>query len=147
MDQSQAILAISVRNAQRKRRVDITSLRRFALAALALAMQTARERATELRGLEEINVLLVSDARIAGLHRRFMKIAGPTDVITFQHGEIFVSVETAQSYAREHGTSLDHELRLYIVHGILHLFGFDDKTERAARVMRRTQERIVAALS
>ena len=44
--------------------------------------------------------ILISDRRMSELHRRFMGIAGPTDVITFQHGEIFISTETARRQAR-----------------------------------------------
>jgi probable rRNA maturation factor len=99
-----------------------------------------------LADLGEMTVILVSDKRVARIHRRFMNEAGPTDVITFQHGEIFVSAETAKRQARDFGTTLDHELRLYLVHGLLHLQGFDDKTTDAAAEMKRLQERIVAAL-
>ncbi len=73
-----------------------------------------------------------------------MQIAGPTDVITFQHGEIFISVETAQRQAESFATSLEHELRLYLVHGLLHLHGFDDRDPDARRRMHSTQEKIVA---
>jgi probable rRNA maturation factor len=81
---------------------------------------------------------------MAELHRRFLHERGPTDVITFQHGEIFVSTETARRQARRFGTSLKHELRLYIVHGLLHLHGFDDKDARSSAQMKRTQEKLVA---
>jgi probable rRNA maturation factor len=65
-------------------------------------------------------------------------------VITFQHGEIFVSTETARRQARHFGTSREHELRLYIAHGLLHLRGFDDKTAAGAREMKCVQEKLVA---
>lgn len=91
-------------------------------------------------------MVLVSDKRIAELHQRFMDEATPTDVITFQHGEIVISVETARRQARHFGTTLDHELRLYIAHGLLHLQGFDDKTAPGAAEMKRVQERLVASL-
>jgi probable rRNA maturation factor len=74
-----------------------------------------------------------------------MHQSGPTDVLTFQHGEIFISVETAKRHARGFGTSLGHELRLYLVHGLLHLHGFDDQTETSARKMERKQARILRA--
>ena len=76
----------------------------------------------------------------------FMQIAGPTDVITFQHGEIFISIETAQRQARHYRTSLGHELRLYLVHGLLHLHGFDDQTAPSRARMSHIQEGIVARL-
>lgn len=137
--------AIRVHNRQRKLQVDVRSLQRFADAVLPQSIRIA-PRMNEFRDIKEISVLLVSDRRIANLHRRFMKIAGPTDVITFQHGEIFVSVETAQRQAGVYLTSVEHELRLYVVHGVLHLLGFDDTDSRAAAIMRRAQEKIVASI-
>jgi probable rRNA maturation factor len=79
---------------------------------------------------------------MAELHRRFFREPGPTDVITFQHGEIVVSTETARTQARRFGTSLEHELRLYVAHGLLHLRGFDDKTAAGAEEMKRIQEKL-----
>ena len=57
--------------------------------------------ATQLKRLREIFVLLISDRRMARLHRQFLNKAGPTDVLTFEHGEIFISVERARDHAVE----------------------------------------------
>ncbi len=70
-------------------------------------------------------------------------MAGATDVITFEHGEIIISAETADRYAREHGQRIEHEIGLYIVHGILHLNGYDDLEEPAAARMREKQEGVL----
>ena len=129
---------ISVFNRQRKTAVDRTALEDFARRALPLC---ARERGSGLTSLTEIDVLLISDRKIDELHRRFMGITGPTDVITFQHGEICISVETAQRQAATHGTSLEHELRLYLVHGLLHLHGFDDRERGRATPDASVQEK------
>lgn len=136
---------IAVRNAQRKLSLQMPELQRFAECALHESWRSLTARHVRLRGIEGISAVLVSDRRIAHLHRRFMNIAGPTDVITFQHGEIFISVETAAAHAQQFHTTLEAEVRLYVVHGILHLLGFDDTTPRAARVMEAKQTRIVAA--
>jgi probable rRNA maturation factor len=93
------------------------------------------------------SILIVSDRKIASLHRQFMNESGPTDVITFQHGEIFVSAETARRNARRFGNALARELRLYVVHGLLHLHGFDDRVEVSARKMRSVQRKILARAS
>jgi probable rRNA maturation factor len=77
------------------------------------------------------------------LHRKFMHQTGPTDVLTFQHGEIFISVETAKRHARAFRNSLASELRLYVVHGLLHLHGFDDQTPTGVRKMHKMQEKIL----
>ena len=81
---------------------------------------------------------------MAEVHRRFMGVAGPTDVITFQHGEILISVETARRQARAYRTSFEHELRLYLLHGLLHLRGFNDAKPAGRARMKRIQEKIVA---
>jgi probable rRNA maturation factor len=112
---------------------------------LPACLEQPRRKSGRRANLEEVEVALVSDKRITEIHRRFMNDPAPTDVITFQHGEIVISVETAKSQAREFGTSLDHELRLYIVHGLLHLHGFEDKTAAGAAEMKRVQEKIVAS--
>jgi len=80
---------------------------------------------------------------MARLHRQFLGQAGPTDVLTFQHGEIFISVETAKRHGRKFGNSLIGELQLYIVHGLLHLHGFNDRTPGEAREMARIQKKIL----
>lgn len=136
---------IVVQNAQRKFSFQLPELQRFAECALRESFRSLPARRVRLRGIEEISAILVSDRRIAQLHRRFMNVAGPTDVITFHHGEIFISAETAVAQAQQFHTTLEAEVRLYVVHGILHLLGFDDTTARAARVMEAKQTRIVAA--
>lgn len=134
--------AISVHNRQRKIALDWEELERFAERALPWCRR-ARRDGPGLTSLAEIQVLLVSDRRMSELHRRFLGIAGPTDVLTFQHGEIFISVETARRQAQALRTSLRHELRLYLVHGLLHLQGFDDHAPADRRRMHSAQERIV----
>jgi probable rRNA maturation factor len=134
---SELSASISVHNRQRAIKLDVAHLQAFAERALAHVSKIKTAR------LSEIDVVLISDKRVSALHRRFMNILGPTDVITFQHGEIFISVETAWRQARQHNTSTLQEIELYIVHGLLHLAGFDDKTAAAARIMRKIQTRIV----
>ena len=140
-------LQICVRNFQHKVRVDAVDLEEFAKKAMALCLDLRKTKTTDLEMLREISVLIVSDRRMATLHRRFMNVPGSTDVITFQHGEIFISAEMAVRNARRFATALIHELRLYIVHGLLHLSGFDDQTEAAARKMRAMQEKILAKVA
>ena len=137
--------AITVFNRQRAVAVKAAALQEFAERALneCLKLPKRNRIPEELPGLLEVTVVLISDRRMAQLHRRFLQQTGPTDVITFQHGEIFVSTETARRQARRFGTSLEHELRLYVSHGLLHLFGFDDKKPAAAAEMKRAQERLV----
>jgi probable rRNA maturation factor len=95
-----------------------------------------------LRDVAEIAIAIVSDRAIAAVHEQFMQIPGPTDVITFAHGDVVVSAETARARAAELGHSVESELALYIVHALLHLNGFDDTSPRAAARMRRVQDRL-----
>jgi probable rRNA maturation factor len=138
---------ISVRNRQRKAAVNTTALEEFAEKVVRLCIKIRRKKRTELMRLEEIFVWLISDRRMARLHRQFLGQTGPTDVLTFQHGEIFISVETAKRHARVFGSSLMRELQLYIVHGLLHLHGFDDHTRSGARRIKREQEKILGDCS
>ena len=134
---------ISVRNLQRKIPVNVVELKNFAVKALRCCLQLSNRKPTDLDKLHEVFVWLISDRRMAQLHRKFMHQTGPTDVLTFQHGEIFISVETAKRHARAFGNSPASELRLYIVHGLLHLHGFDDQTQTGARKMHEMQEEIL----
>lgn len=134
---------ISVRNRQRKIPVNVADLEIFAAKALRRCLQLRKRKPTDLDKLQEVFVWLISDRRMASLHRKFMHQMGPTDVLTFEHGEIFLSVETAKRHARAFGNSLTSELCLYIVHGLLHLRGFDDRTASAARKMEATQKKIL----
>jgi probable rRNA maturation factor len=92
---------------------------------------------------DEICVFFVSDARIRRIHRDFLAADEATDVITFHHGEIFISVETAERHAQQFSTSLSEEIHLYIVHALLHLAGFEDETKRGCKRMKAVQERVV----
>jgi 2-dehydropantoate 2-reductase len=140
------IPTITVSNRQRAVSVNLEGLRDFAPNALRACLEIPGKKNGVLAKLSEVDVILVSDRRMAELHRRFLHQPGPTDVITFQHGEIFVSTETARKQARRFGNSVEQEMRLYIAHGLLHLHGFDDKNPRAAAEMKRTQEKLVAEL-
>ena len=133
--------SIAVHNRQRATKIDIAALQVFAERALELALKSRAGKARPQK-LSHIDVILISDSRMSDLHRRFLQMDGPTDVITFQHGEIFISVETARREASAYRTSLQEEIQLYLVHGLLHLRGFDDKNPSSAKTMRAMQKRI-----
>jgi probable rRNA maturation factor len=96
----------------------------------------------------EVGLAFVDDAAIHVLNRRYLQHDEPTDVITFPlsepgegklSGEIVVSTETARRVARQLGHPDRDELLLYVVHGLLHLCGFDDRAPRDRREMRRRE--------
>lgn len=138
---------IILHNLQRKISVNVVELEKFADNAVQHSLRLHQRQGTDLRKLGEIFIWLISDRRMALLHRKFLGQSGPTDVLTFQHGEIFISVETARRHARAFGNSLLHELKLYIIHGLLHLHGFDDQTSSEAHRMKAAQERILRLCS
>jgi len=112
--------------------------------ALPLCLASPGPEEPVLPGLEEIEVSLVSDETIAGVHAEFMDDPSSTDVITFHHGEILVSVDTARREGPAHGKSATEETLLYIVHGLLHLSGHTDLKEPDRAAMHRTQDSILA---
>lgn len=134
-------MQIRVLNRQRKYPTPANELSTFSQQLAPLVQELAREELPD-----QVLVVLVSDRKIAAIHEQFMGIAGPTDVITFQHGEIVVSVETAATQAREYETDLLHELRLYITHGLLHLAGYDDHSEKDFREMAELQSELMAKI-
>jgi len=73
-----------------------------------------------------------------------MQIEGPTDVITFDHGEIVIGAEVAIRQALDCGEGLEREVRRYMVHGLLHLHGYEDDTPDAAALMWAKQEAILS---
>ena len=131
-------MQLRILNRQRKYRLPVSELVTFAQALAPLVLSVARNNIPE-----EILVVLVSDRKISAIHQQFMGIAGATDVITFQHGEIVISVETAAKQAIEYQSDLLHELRLYIAHGLLHLAGYDDHSESGFREMAKLQSELV----
>ena len=107
--------------------------------ALPLALLNPAHSGGVLSTLESVEVSIVDDPTIDQVHRDFMGIAGATDVITFAHGEIVISVETAQAFAKEYSNGFERELMLYIVHGLLHLSGHEDAIAAERDAMEKVQ--------
>ncbi len=129
-------------NRQRAVALDLDALQERLHRAVPLCADHSADGVYALRSLEEVVVSLVSDRRIAQIHRDFMNIPGATDVITFEHGEIIISAQTALRCAGEYGHSTLEEVALYMVHGLLHLNGFLDRTDAERKAMHAVQDRI-----
>ena len=131
----------------RQRTVALTgclpNLRRFANMILPGCLTHPGPGEVVLPKLEEVHVVLVSDRASASLHERFLAVPGPTDVITFMHGEIAIGVAVAQRQAITHRQTLERELCRYIVHGLLHLNGHEDDRPDVRKAMWRVQERLL----
>ena len=98
----------------------------------------------------EVGVWLCSDDEIADLHLRFMDIPGPTDVISFPGdppylGDIAVSFDTAASQALDAEHSVAREIAYLVLHGLLHLFGYDDLTQPERDAMLSRQDKLIEA--
>jgi probable rRNA maturation factor len=109
--------------------------------------------------LKELSLALVGDRKMAALHQQFLGIPGPTDVLTFPleldkkkrpiTGEVVICVPEARRQYRQRRpdvTMLRKELLLYALHGMLHLCGFDDRTESDFHQMHQREDEILSQL-
>jgi probable rRNA maturation factor len=138
--------SLEITNRQRTHRVDLAYIRRLAQAALPLCLAEVGPEPPVLGDLEEVSVSIVSPTAMSRVHVDFLGIEGPTDVITFPYGEILVCAGIAAENAEHYGVSLDDELALYVIHGLLHLNGYDDLSAAPARRMRARQAKILNAV-
>lgn len=101
-----------------------------------------------------ISLVFVGDRALTRMHAERLGDPTPTDVITFDlgaragavEGELYVSVERARAVARAERVSARRELALYVVHGCLHLAGFDDRVPAARRRMIAAERAVLAPL-
>jgi probable rRNA maturation factor len=155
---------LHLRNRQRARAVDLRLLRKIAMALLRDLLVLKKV---------ELGIHLVEPAEITRLNESYLAHAGSTDVITFNylsndwqaespaiqqvanlrypsctevHGDIFICVAEAVAQARRFGTTWQAEVVRYLVHGVLHLTGYDDSTRPARRKMKREEDRLLAEL-
>ena len=135
----------AIRNRQRAIPFDLEFLRRMAAAAHPLCRAAARQPRQPLASLEKIEVTIIGRQAISRLHRLFFGDPAPTDVITFPEGEILLGAEEVAHNAGIYGHTPDEEAALCLIHGMLHLAGWDDRTARAAKEMARRQEQIFKA--
>jgi len=159
--------ALRTENRQRARPVDLRYLRAIA--------KTLIERVLTIPNYD-LAVYLVAAPEMTRLNETFLQHEGPTDVITFDyceqtppasrlslsrstlhaprsapppplHGEIFICVDEALIQARRFRTTWQSELLRYLIHGILHLQGFDDLRPAYRRKMKREESRLLRLCS
>jgi probable rRNA maturation factor len=130
-------------------RIDITSPH------VELPIQRARVREIVQKTLEgenitnaKISVAFVDNATIQRLNKRYLNHDEPTDVLAFPwsgpsdsalEGELVISAEIAKDQAKALGHDVQAELALYVIHGILHLCGYDDKEPGKSKEMRQRE--------
>ncbi|MBI4341415.1 MAG: rRNA maturation RNase YbeY [Candidatus Omnitrophica bacterium] len=148
-------MRVRVTNAQRQAPVSAARMRQLARAAV---------RRLKIRGGGELAITFIDTGRMRRLNRRFTRHDRSTDVLSFRYegeptcwpaplrrrqvvGEVLVAPKEAQRYAQAHGVSYAQELSRYVVHGILHWLGHDDRTLTQQREMRKLEDRLLANCS
>jgi probable rRNA maturation factor len=108
----------------------------------ALAELAERTLAGEDQASVELSLSFVGLEEMSDLHQRYLGEPGPTDVLSFPLGEdgLLGDVVVCPAYAAENASDLDAELRVLVVHGVLHLLGYDHEEEDERRVMWQKQE-------
>jgi len=106
---------------------------------------------------KEISIVLVDEKKIRQLNKKFRREDKSTDVLAFPLGgefistrdllgEVIISVESAQKEAKKRNHSLKEEIVLLLIHGILHLKGYDDKRKEEKELMRKKEREILISL-
>ena len=136
-------MTVFVRNEQRRFKINRPLL--CELTHQALRLIGAADDTT-------IGIILLNDRQIAEFNERFHHTPGPTDILTFHFpelagGELTISVERASAQARRFRSTPSRELALYVIHGLLHLHGYDDRAPRQRARMRAAERRLLARLS
>jgi probable rRNA maturation factor len=110
-------------------------------------------KATEMEGYDggEISIAFVNNEKIKELNNKFRNINEETDVLSFPMdeeilGDIIISAEKALSQSKDYGHSFKREICYLVTHGILHLLGYDHKTDGEKKEMRKKEERILKEL-
>jgi probable rRNA maturation factor len=141
---------VVIANRQRVKKINTHQLKKMVAAIFVeLKIETA-----------ELGIHLVGAKEMAKVNWQFLQHEGSTDVITFDHaekrkpkskkqihGELFICIEDAISQAKEFQTSWQSETARYIVHGILHLLGYDDLKPNLRREMKREENRLMRLLA
>ena len=102
---------------------------------------------SEIRRLGQINIIFCSDNYILDVNQRYLQHDYFTDIITFDYcegdrlsGDLFISVDTVRENAIEYGTEFNDELNRVMVHGVLHLIGYDDHCDEDIAMMRKKED-------
>lgn len=130
----------------------------------------AAEKTLEAQGIPkddvEISVVVTDNEDIQKLNKKYRGLDCPTDVLAFPMyestlqiidaikefrevllGDVIISLEKAREQAEEYGHSLEREISFLVIHGVLHLLGFDHKEEKQRKIMRQEEDKILNALN
>jgi probable rRNA maturation factor len=109
----------------------------------------------EGKSLENLNFIFCNDSYLRKINKEFLQHDYNTDIITFDNstekekieGDIFISAERVKVNAKEYKTSFADELHRVIIHGILHLCGYSDKSEKSQKEMRVKEDQYLSRRS
>ncbi len=134
-------MPVAIRNQQRLHKVATARLKKLAQRALDLLDASD----------DNLSLVIVNDTSIRELNREFHATDTPTDVLSFDYGdgelEVIVNIKRAFAVAEQYRNTASQELALYVIHGILHLHGFDDLTPAKRRKMRAAERRLLKSLA
>ena len=136
-------IRINCENRNKKRRINLVKIEKIARKVLRTLKKTNAE----------INIVFFSNQKIRAINRIFLGKDESTDVIAFPSderlgprraflGDIAISSDKAFQNAAEYGTAFVEEAALYVIHGILRLTGYDDRTKKHSRIMRRKEDEL-----
>ncbi len=134
-------MIVTVTNAQRRTAVNAARMARLARCAI---------RRLRIRRQGTLAITFIDAQRMRVLNRTFLSHDRTTDVLSFRYdgepvaGDILVVPSVARRYAREHRVAYQQELARYVIHGILHWLGEQDRTARQQVRMRRRENRVLA---
>ena len=148
-------------------RIDVRIAPAFRAAVRASWLRSIARRALASEGatgLAQVGVVVTDDETVRGLNRRFLDLDEPTDVLSFglaatdeapfalppeeaaSLGEVVIAYPTAARQAEEAGRAIEAEVAHLLVHGLLHLLGYDHQRPEDERAMREREEEVLAGL-
>ena len=138
------MIEVAVSNAHPSRRVAAPPVRHL--------VRTVMRGEGRRRGA--VSVVFTGDLLSRRMNRRFLAHDRPTDVLSFPldegtnpEGELYVNLDKAVRQARAWGVTAENELARLVIHGVLHLLGYDDRRATAARLMKEREDRYVDLLA
>ena len=134
-------MPVTVSNIQREAPVNAAAMGRLARKAV---------RHLKIRTPGTLAITFIGSRKMRTLNKRFLRHDRMTDVLSFRYdgepvaGEILIAPRAARAWAKRHGVAYAKELARYVVHGLLHWLGHEDRTPTEQRVMRSREDRLLS---
>ncbi len=144
-------ITVNCENRNRRRKVDLSKAKKVA------------ETVLKTFGKKDavVNIVFISNQKIRALNRMYLGKDSSTDVLAFPSGDtaglrsqvsglrkgflgdVAISSDKAAGNAGEYGTAFKEEIALYVIHGVLHLLGYDDRTKKSRKVLQRKEHELL----